>query len=71
MFYVIIAICCALGGGCRRPLLQGAFLESISFARISAPKKTVEGLVGGFVLDVLAMLLFGFIFRRRISIRFP
>ena len=28
-----------------------------------SPKKTVEGLIGGFVLNVVAMLVFGYVFQ--------
>lgn len=62
MFYVIIAICSAWAAD------VGAFAAGSLFGKHKlcpniSPKKTVEGLVGGFVLDVLAMLLFGFIFQ--------
>ncbi len=47
--------------------MPGHFLQEASggngsYAHIS-PKKTVEGLIGGFVLNVVAMLVFGYVFQ--------
>ena len=48
--------------------MLGRFLQEASggngsYARRSAQKKTVEGLIGGFVLNVVAMLVFGYVFQ--------
>lgn len=61
MFYVIVAICSAwaadVGG-----FAAGSLFGKHKLCPNISPKKTVEGLVGGFVLDTAAMLLFGFVF---------
>lgn len=61
MFYVIIAISSAWIAD------TGGFLGGSLFGRHKlcpniSPKKTVEGVIGGFVLNIAAMLLFGFLF---------
>ena len=62
MFYVIVAICSAWAAD------VGAFSAGSLWGKHKlcpniSPKKTVEGLIGGFVLDILAMLLFGLLFQ--------
>lgn len=62
MFYVIIAIFSAWIAD------VGAFSAGSLFGRHKlcpniSPKKTVEGVVGAFVLNIAAMLLFGYIFQ--------
>ena len=47
--------------------LPESSLESISFAQISAPKKTIEGAVGGVIGCGLGFLLFAFIINTFIS----
>ena len=61
MFYVIIAIFSAWTAD------VGAFFAGTFFGRHKlcptiSPNKTYEGAVGGFVLNILAMLVFGYIF---------
>ena len=61
MFYVIIAICSAWAAD------VGAFAAGSLFGKHKlcphiSPKKTIEGLIGGFVLDTAVMLLFGWVF---------
>ncbi len=61
MFYVIIAIASAWIAD------TGAWLFGTLFGKHKlcpniSPKKTVEGVIGGFVLNIAAMLLFGYLF---------
>lgn len=62
MFYVIIAIFSAWISD------MGGFFAGSMFGRHKlcpniSPKKTVEGVAGSLVLNVLAMLLFGYVFQ--------
>ena len=62
MFYVIIAIFSAWIAD------AGAFFAGSLWGKRKlcpqiSPKKTVEGLIGGFVLNVVAMLVFGYVFQ--------
>ena len=61
MFYVIIAIF-LLGLRMSAPFCGELFGKRKLCPQIS-PKKTVEGLVGGVLLDVIAMLVFGYVFQ--------
>lgn len=61
MFYVIIAIFSAWIADVGA-FFAGSFLGKHKLCPQISPKKTVEGLVGGFVLDIAAMLVFGYIF---------
>jgi phosphatidate cytidylyltransferase len=61
MFYVIIAIFSAWIAD------TGAFFGGSIWGKHKlcpniSPKKTVEGVIGGFVLNITAMLIFGYIF---------
>nr|WP_319488143.1 phosphatidate cytidylyltransferase [uncultured Caproiciproducens sp.] len=61
MFYVIIAIFSAWIAD------TGAFFAGRQWGKHKlcpniSPKKTVEGVIGGFVLNIIAMLVFGYIF---------
>lgn len=62
MFYVIIAILSSWIAD------MGAFGAGSLFGKHKlcpsiSPKKTVEGVVGAFVLDIAAMMLFGYLFQ--------
>lgn len=62
MFYVIVAVFAAWISD------AGAFIAGSLWGRHKlcpsiSPKKTVEGLVGGFVLNALAMVVFGFVYQ--------
>ena len=61
MFYVMIAVFSAwiadVGG-----FFAGTFFGKHKLCPEISPKKTVEGVIGGFVLNIAAMLVFGFIF---------
>ena len=62
MFYVIIAIAAAWVAD------TGAFFAGSLFGKHKlcpniSPKKSVEGVIGGFILNIAAMLLFGYIFQ--------
>jgi phosphatidate cytidylyltransferase len=62
MFYVIIAISSAWIAD------TGAFLAGSIWGKHKlcpniSPKKTIEGVIGGFVLNIAAMLIFGYIFQ--------
>ena len=62
MFYVIIAIFAAWIAD------TGAFFAGSLFGKHKlcpeiSPKKTVEGVVGAFVLNIAAMLVFGYVFQ--------
>ena len=62
MFYVIIAIFSAWiadAGG----YIAGSLFGKHKLCPTVSPKKTVEGLIGSFVLNISAMLLFGYIFQ--------
>ncbi|NLG93244.1 MAG: phosphatidate cytidylyltransferase [Clostridiales bacterium] len=61
MFYVIIAIFSAWIAD------TGAYFAGSRFGKHKlcpniSPKKTVEGVIGGFVLNIAAMIVFGYIF---------
>ena len=61
MFYVIIAISSAWVAD------TGAFIAGSLWGKHKlcpniSPKKTVEGVIGGFVLNITAMIVFGYIF---------
>lgn len=61
MFYVIIAISSAWIAD------TGAFFAGSLWGKHKlcpdiSPKKTIEGVIGGFVLNITAMLIFGYIF---------
>lgn len=61
MFYVIIAIFSAWIAD------TGAFFAGSLWGKHKlcpdiSPKKTVEGVIGGFVLNIIAMIVFGYIF---------
>lgn len=63
MFYVIIAVFAAWAAD------VGAFVAGTLWGKHKlcpsiSPKKTVEGFIGGFVLNIAAMLAFGFVFER-------
>ena len=62
MFYVIIAISSAwisdVGG-----FFAGSLFGRHKLCPNISPKKTVEGAVGSFVLNIFAMLFFGYIFQ--------
>ena len=62
MFYVIIGIFSAWIADVGA-FFAGSFLGKHKLCPQISPKKTVEGLVGGFVLDMAAMLVFGYIFQ--------
>ncbi|WP_457942302.1 phosphatidate cytidylyltransferase [Caproiciproducens sp. LBM24188] len=61
MFYVIIAISSAwiadTGG-----YIGGSLFGKHKLCPNISPKKTVEGVIGGFVLNIAAMLVFGYLF---------
>lgn len=62
MFYVIIAISSAWIAD------TGAFIAGSLFGKHKlcpniSPKKTVEGVIGGFILNIFAMILFGYLFQ--------
>lgn len=61
MFYVIIAISSAWVAD-TGAYLAGSFWGKHKLCPNISPKKTVEGVIGGFVLNIAAMLLFGFLF---------
>lgn len=62
MFYVIIAIFSAWisdAGG----FFAGRLFGKHKLCPNISPKKTVEGVVGSFILNIFAMLLFGYVFQ--------
>lgn len=61
MFYVLIAILSAWIADAGAYFV-GTFLGKHKLCPNISPKKTVEGFIGGIVVNVLAMLLCGFIF---------
>jgi phosphatidate cytidylyltransferase len=61
MFYVIIAISSAWVAD-TGAFFAGSFWGKHKLCPEISPKKTVEGVVGGFVLNIVAMLVFGYIF---------
>jgi CDP-diglyceride synthetase len=75
MFYVIIAI------GAAWVADTGAFLAGSLFGKHKlcpniSPKKSVEGVIGGLILNIAAMLLFGYLFQavyyqRSVIISYP
>lgn len=75
MFYVIIAISSAWIAD------TGAFFAGSLFGKHKlcpniSPKKTVEGVFGGFVLNIAAMILFGYLFsvvyyKHTVAISYP
>ncbi len=62
MFYVIITIAAAWVADAGA-FFVGSFFGKHKLCPNISPKKTVEGAIGGFVVNILAMLLFGFIFQ--------
>lgn len=62
MFYVIITIAAAWVADAGA-FFVGSFLGKHKLCPNISPKKTIEGAVGGFVVNILAMLLFGFLFQ--------
>lgn len=62
MFYVIIGIFSAWMSDIGA-YFAGTFLGRHKLCPDISPKKTVEGAVGGLILDVVAMLLFGYVFQ--------
>ena len=62
MFYVIIAIFSASIAD-TGAFFAGSFLGKHKLCPEISPKKTVEGVIGGFVLNIAAMLVFGYIFQ--------
>lgn len=62
MFYVIIGIFSAWIADVGA-FFAGSFLGKHKLCPQISPKKTVEGLVGGFILDMAAMLVFGYVFQ--------
>ena len=62
MFYVIIAIFSAWIADVGA-FFAGSFFGKRKLCPQISPKKTVEGLVGGVLLDVIAMLVFGYVFQ--------
>ena len=61
MFYVIITISAAWVADAGAYFV-GSFLGKTKLCPMISPKKTVEGAVGGLVVNVLAMLAFGLVF---------
>ena len=62
MFYVIIAIFSAWIADAGA-FFAGSFWGKRKLCPQISPKKTVEGLIGGFVLNVVTMLVFGYVFQ--------
>ena len=62
MFYVIITIAAAWVADAGA-FFVGSFFGKHKLCPNISPKKTVEGAIGGFVVNILAMLLFGFVFQ--------
>lgn len=62
MFYVIIAISSAWVAD-TGAFFAGSFWGKHKLCPEISPKKTIEGVVGGFVLNITAMLVFGYIFQ--------
>lgn len=62
MFYVIIAISSAWIAD-TGAFLAGSFWGKHKLCPNISPKKTVEGVIGGFVLNTAAMLIFGYAFQ--------
>lgn len=62
MFYVIIGIFSAWVSDVGA-YFAGSFLGKHKLCPNISPKKTVEGAVGGLILNVAAMLVFGYIFQ--------
>jgi len=61
MFYVIIAISSAWVAD-TGAFFAGSFWGKRKLCPDISPKKTVEGAIGGFVLNIIAMVVFGYIF---------
>jgi phosphatidate cytidylyltransferase len=61
MFYVIIAISSAWVAD-TGAFFAGSFWGKHKLCPEISPKKTVEGVIGGFVLNIVAMFVFGYIF---------
>jgi phosphatidate cytidylyltransferase len=61
MFYVIIAISSAWVAD-TGAFFAGSFWGKHKLCPNISPKKTIEGVIGGFVLNIAAMLVFGYIF---------
>ncbi len=62
MFYVIITIAAAWVADAGA-FFVGSFLGKHKLCPNISPKKTIEGAIGGFVVNILAMLLFGYVFQ--------
>ena len=62
MFYVIIAISSAWIAD-TGAFLAGSFWGKHKLCPNISPKKTIEGVFGGFVLNITAMIVFGYIFQ--------
>lgn len=61
MFYAMIAIFSAWIAD-TGAYFAGSFWGKHKLCPEISPKKTVEGVIGGFVLNILAMMLFGYLF---------
>jgi phosphatidate cytidylyltransferase len=62
MFYVIIAIASAWIAD-TGAFLAGSFFGKHKLCPNISPKKTIEGAIGGFILNIAAMLIFGYAFQ--------
>ncbi len=62
MFYVIITIAAAWMADAGA-FFVGSFLGKHKLCPNISPKKTIEGAIGGFIVNIAAMLLFGFVFQ--------
>ncbi len=62
MFYVIIAISSAWIAD-TGAFLAGSFWGKHKLCPNISPKKTIEGVIGGFILNIAAMLIFGYLFQ--------
>jgi len=61
MFYVMIAIFSAWIAD-TGAYFAGSFFGKHKLCPEISPKKTIEGVIGGFALNIIAMMLFGYIF---------
>jgi phosphatidate cytidylyltransferase len=61
MFYVLIAISSAWVAD-TGAFFAGSFWGKHKLCPNISPKKTVEGVIGGFALNIIAMVVFGYIF---------
>ncbi len=62
MFYVIIAIASAWVAD-TGAYFAGSFWGKHKLCPDISPKKTIEGVIGGFALNITAMVVFGYIFQ--------